>query len=464
MNERSIAKAAGAVSIGSLVVQAGGVLGQFLYAIWLTPADFGLWATASASVALVGSLINAGEANGYLAGRSIGISGPFRRATAFNYVLAAVGFLVAISYAVFVDMDVAVLIALLACGLPLRGRGAMLIAVFIKTRNQSRLISYQMVGTLARLLMGICVAAIWHSPLALALAYVTYSLVLVVLGHMWLTKTAPHLKSIRSDEAGSRTVRIDRGVHQFSQTLPHQIGYLTASIFASAQLLGLYFFAYQATSAISGVMASPLSKATMAELSKVDHNERVPLVWRFLVLMVGIVGLLVAIAGFILEPLSDLIGERWQDVLAPLVILLASLPARFVLPITEALYMVNARWRQSISINLVDTCGISLSAIVALVTLDGDVVVLAAAITLWKTVFGNFRALVSLAGRRLLTLWAIVVPNFLFVSIFALSVVQFGYFHLFAFLAVILIVSVQIFIFVFSILQQRKNRTKIHGT
>lgn len=464
MSEKNIAKAAGAVSIGSLIVQVGGVLGQLLYAFWLDPGDFGLWATASASVALVGSFLNAGEANAYLAGRALGVKGAFKRSGTFNYFLAALGSLIAIIYAVFFDMKIAILIVILVVGLPLQGRSSMLIASFIKTRSQAKLITFQAIATIVRLLVGVLVASIWMSAIALALAYVSYSVALAILGHLWIKRTAPYLLSLTSESAGSRSLRFDRAIHQFSQTLPNQIGYLTTSIFASAQLLGLYFFAYQATSAISGVLASPLSKATMSELSHVDKSQRIPVAWRFLVLVVASVSLLSSCISLMVQPLSGIVGEDWRPVLAPLVIMLASLPARFVLPITEALYMVNAKWRRSIWINLSDAGGIVLSTIIALVVLDGDVVVLAVAITLWKVIFGNTRAFFALPGRRILTAAVIILPNTLFVLVSSVSVIKLGYFHWLAFFVILLTSGIQLVVVYLSLRrsgEQKKSLAKL---
>lgn len=456
MSEKNITKTAGAVSIGGLIVQAGGALGQFLYVIWLTPADFGLWAAASAAVALVGSVTNAGEANAYLASRSSGISGPFRRSARFNYLLGAVGLLIAIFFAVFVDLRVAPLIAVLAFGLPLQGRAAMLVAVFIKTRSQSKLISYQVIGTLVRLSVGIFVAIIWQSPFALALSYISYSAIVVVLGNLWIKRFAPPLVTSPSEPSGSWSLRVDRAVHQFSQILPHQSGYLTTSMFASAQLLGLYFFAYQATSAISAVVGPPLSKATMAELTRVEKSERIPLVWRFLILVTALVALYAALVGLASQPVLGLIGERWAGVLAPLVILLSSLPARFILPVTEALFMVSAKWRRSTSINFMDAAGVALSAFIALVILEGDVAVLAACITFWQVGYGNIRAIFALPGHRVLTLITIVLPNTLVVVFFATSVMQLGYLHWIAFLCVLVITGAQLVVFVVSARRARQ--------
>ena len=447
MSERNISRAAGAVSLGSLLVQAGGVLGQFLYAIWLTPADFGLWATASASVALLGAFTNGGEANAYLAGKRLGISATFKRSQLINIVLAAVTTLLALIIAVIADPRVALLIVLLAIGIPLQGRGAMLVAVFIKVRNRSALIMFQAISTCFRLVVGVCVASIWQSPLALALAHLTYALVLVVIGQIWIKLHGASLLKASSASAGTWTLRIDRALHQVSQVLPHQIGYLTVSLLASAQLLGLFFFAYQATSAISGVLASPLSKATMSELSRVGRSQRVAIVSRFLILTIALVGTLTALVSVIVQPVSSLVGDTWQGVFAPFVILLASLPARFVFPVTEALYMVDGKWRRSMFINLLDAFGVATSAFIALKVLNGDVILLAVAITMWKVLYGNYRAFITLPGKRLIVIVAVIVPNTLFPVITAISVISLGYFHWIAFLTVVAIALFQLLLY-----------------
>jgi O-antigen/teichoic acid export membrane protein len=461
MIEKNIAKATGAVSLGSLIVQVGGILGQFVYAIWLTPSDFGLWAAASAAMALIGAFVNAGEANAYLAGKAAGVREPFKRSKYFNYFLAILGILLAVGYGMYVDYHVAILIVILAFGIPLQGRGAMLISMFIKVHHRSRLISFQAIATIVRLLVGVIVASIWHSSLALAFAYVTYSLVLVLLGQMWLHRKVPHLLAAESNPAGSVTLRVDRAMHQFSQTLPNQIDYLTISILASAQTLGLYFFAYQATSAVSGMLSSPLSKAMTSELSTVEPRERVPIVARFLVLVVAAVTLTTAFASLMLQPLSELLGSRWQDVVNPLVILLASLPARFVIPVTEALYMVSSYWRRSSAINLADAFGISIAVVISLLVLDGDIIVLVSFVTFWKVIFGNTRALLSLKGRRLFAFLTTVLPNTLTALLITISVDIHGALTVPAFACILGIAVLQLICFVFSL--KRDRRTRING-
>lgn len=419
MSEGSIVKGAASVTTGTVFVQLGGSLGQFVYAFWLTPEDFGVWATASASVALLGAFMNAGEANGYLAGGSFGLRGVLRNALRINAVLALIALGLSAVYCAAGNVKVAFLVLMLAVSLPLQGRASMFVAAFIKTRLHTELVLAQVLATLLRLSVGIAAAAIWHSPIALALALLANSSAMVVLTHLQARRRAPEILEVASEPASPWRLRIDRAIHQFSQTLPTQIDYLVVSLVATPQLLGLYFLAYQASAAISGLVAAPLSKTAMAELSRIPSDERFLVVGRLLLGILGVAGLLAAIGGFLALGAREVLPGRWVDVVAPFAILLASVPARFMAPISESLNMVNGKWRRSSVINGIDTCGTALMAVSAV---TGSVVVVSICIALWKGLFGCGRVLMALRGLRLSFIGLIVAPPLACISLTAWSV------------------------------------------
>ncbi|GAA3867383.1 hypothetical protein GCM10022275_16360 [Tessaracoccus defluvii] len=343
-----------------------------------------------------------------------------------NAALLVVGLVIGFGYLMVGDATVALLIGVIALDLPFQGRSAMYVAEFIKARRQGQLIVAQVIATLVRVSVGICVAALVGSSLALGLAMLANSIVMVAVGYLLGVKRGEGGGEAFSEAGPSLRFRAQLALHQVSQVLPSQVDYMVVAAAASPALLGAYFVSYQATGAISGVLAGPLSKATMSELQRVPPAERSGATFRVVLIVTSGMGLVAAALGVVVSQGMWLLPAKWADVGMPLTVLLASLPARFMTPLSEALNMVRSRWRRSTGINVIDTAGTALASLVAL---SGNIVYLAIAITVWKLVFGMARVLVALEGLRRPALGGIVLPALLGVLGTVFSVLRFGELH-----------------------------------
>src|ERR1700712_230480 len=67
---RGIVRGVATLSVGTVIVQSVAMLSQVIFAFWLTPAQFGYWASAGSLMVVLTALTNLGEVNGYLANPS----------------------------------------------------------------------------------------------------------------------------------------------------------------------------------------------------------------------------------------------------------------------------------------------------------------------------------------------------------------------------------------------------------
>lgn len=407
MSQPRIIRGAAGLTVGTLFVQAGGAVGQFIYAIWLTPQDFGVWATASASIFVLGALVNAGEVNGYLVEPASGLRDVLSRTRRINLVLCVLALSIAAIYALIGSIDVAAVTVILAVALPLQGRTDLLVAAFIKGRLNVQLVVAQIIATVIRLSVGIGAAWLWRSPIALGLAVLGYTMTMVLING-YQVKRHPSAVIMRGT-AGTPPLHLrrDRATHKVTQVLPAQIDYFLVSLIASQELLGIYYLAYQATSAITGVITGPLTRTTIAELSHIDGEQRTRVAGALLLQVTALSTIGVLVVTALASKLQPLIPESWAGVIVPFAILLAGVPARFLTPLGEALDIVNGRWRRSSALNLVDAAGTSLASLTAL---SGDVVLLSLAISVWKVLFGAGRGMMALEGGRRPAALGVVSP------------------------------------------------------
>src|ERR1700712_6137458 len=67
---RGVVKGVATLSVGTVLVQTVAMLSQVIFAFWLTPSQFGYWASAGSLMVVLTALTNLGEVNGYLANPS----------------------------------------------------------------------------------------------------------------------------------------------------------------------------------------------------------------------------------------------------------------------------------------------------------------------------------------------------------------------------------------------------------
>jgi len=89
------------------------------------------------------------------------------------------------------------------------------------------------------------------------------------------------------------------------------------------------------------------------------------------------------------------------------IVLCASLPARMMGPVMDALQQARDKWWQSTGFNALDAVG---TAAAALTAMSGDVLVLAAALSAWKILLSLFRTWIVLQDQTVLHRIALTLP------------------------------------------------------
>lgn len=375
------AGSAGAQLLGASVV--------FAVAAWLSPADFGRWAQATASMSILAALTNLGEVNAYLSSRTSDAHAARYFSVRWNLLLTALGFCYAAILAAVGQAEVGLLVVLVALNIPIAGDAALLYALHLRNNADARLVASMWASAVIR--FGVSVLAAWglDSPVALGLGMVTGS----------IAQSALLRTRIPRDTEGQRR-RSARatgawGVQSLSQVLPSQADYLVASTLTSPVVVGTYFIAYQATMAATAWLGLPLAKVSLSDFTMLESAQRITQAKRLsVVLVVGLGGASILVTLTALYIPTGWLGQDWVNVVPALGIIFSSLPARFLVPVADAMSLAAGRRNASILWNLGDASGTAVFAVAAV--LD-SAIALAVASVLWKVTFGIMRTLVTLA-------------------------------------------------------------------
>ncbi len=393
------------LSIGTAVARALAAVGQLLLAVWLTPTDFGYWAAATSVISVLTGLANFGEVNGYLSGQGGTFAQARRAILRVNTILAGSGAIIAALYWVDGNATVAALAAISALSIPLIGDAELMYSTGVKYKAYARVVAAQIAAAAAKIIVGVVIAAVFASPLAFAVSTVVFYLLMDAL----ILRRVPILTA---QEGGSTRVvpprtRLTWGVNSLFVTLPIQVGFIVAQFGASAEVLGLYFLAYQVSLGLSGLVSVPLARVALSSLAREDAGRRVPLSMELCRLFVFAVSGLAALVSLFTPLIGAVLGPEWTTAAPAVVILLASLAVRMMSPILDGLQQANNRWWQGTAFNAVDTAG---TAAAALMSFSGDLLLLVSAVALWKVLFGLVRAAWLLRSARRLPLMATLLP------------------------------------------------------
>lgn len=393
------------LSIGTAVARALAAIGQLLLAVWLTPTDFGYWAAATSIISVLTGLANFGEVNGYLSGQGGTFSQARRAILRVNAVLAGSGAIIAALYWLDGNVIVAALAAISALSIPLIGDAELMYSTGVKYKAYARVVGAQIVAAIAKIAVGVLIAALFASPLAFAVSTVVFYLLMDAL----ILRRVPSLTAAEVESARhvSARTRITWGVNSLFVTLPIQVGFIVAQFGASAEVLGLYFLAYQVSLGLSGLVSVPLARVALSSLARETPERRVPLSMELCRLFVFAVSGLAALVSLVTPFIGTVLGDEWTAAAPAVVILLASLAVRMMSPILDGLQQANNRWWQGTAFNAVDTVG---TAAAALVSFTGDLLFLVSAVALWKVLFGLVRAAWLLRSARRGPLLATLLP------------------------------------------------------
>lgn len=178
-------------------------------------------------------------------------------------------------------------------------------------------------------------------------------------------------------------------------------------------VLGLYFFAYQLTVAVSSLFTVGFSNVLLPALAKTEEGAaRQSAVERVLRTTAVMASPVAVSAGFVLPVvIVGIWGSKWLAAALPAEVLAVSLGARLLTPVAMAVYQVQGRWRSGALVGAVDGGLIVGAAIVG--SVSGEVATVAYAVALVRSVAalgeGILAArLVSLPTLR--TLRAVALP------------------------------------------------------
>lgn len=384
------------LSIGTLGVQAMSAVGQFVLAVWLQPIEYGYWATATSVLAILTGLVNLGEISGFLAGESASLSQASWSVLRINVVLALAGSLLAAAFLLRGNIIVGVLLLLASGNLVLLGESNLLYAAFVKSGQRRSLVTAQFVGAAIRLIVGVLVAWATSSAIAFALSMLAYTAVVVVILRIVYDRSgsSPALCPSKFLWRG----RTAWAAQSASQMMAGQTDYLVISVVGGPALLGMYFFCYQVTVALGAVLMVPLSRSTLSDLAGRSSPDREVVASQLLGYVLASVGLVCALAAIVAPLAAGFLPVEWQSAAPAIVMLLASMPARFVAPVTDAIQMAAGRWWKITRINVFDALGTGLAGMAAIL---GDVLLLSFVIVCWKVIAAVLRIGMGLSSTRL---------------------------------------------------------------
>lgn len=394
------------LSIGTIGTRGLAAVGQILLAFWLTPTEFGYWAAANSILAFVAGLANFGEVNGYLSGHGAHFAiarGVTRR---LNSLLTIGGLVIASAYAFAGRWEVAVLGSIVAITIPFQGESDLLYSASVKHGRFRKAVTAQFGAAVSKVAIGVIVAVTTHSALAIAISTFAYSLIMDV----WMYRVVGRQARGEPENRGAEIARSERlswAINSWMMTLPLQVGFVVGQFIASPHLVGLYFFSYQITLGISGVLSGPLAKVSLSTLGKAPEGQRTGLALDLSSFFGAALLAVCALGAMVAPPISPFISHEWLAAIPATVILVASLPIRMMTPVMDAYQQSQNRWWQSTAFNLADTIG---TALAALTLLTGSVTVLATALTAWKILLGIVRTWIVLRHASVWGRIALTVP------------------------------------------------------
>jgi O-antigen/teichoic acid export membrane protein len=392
------------LSAGTTIARGLSAVSQLALAFWLTPTEFGYWAAASSALTLLTGLANFGEVNGYLAGRNGTLSSTRRRVFALNGILVAAGLTVALVYYLNGAPEVAILAAIAAITIPLAGDSDLHYAAGVKFHVNRRVIVAQVTASAVKLVVGIAIAMLLHSALALAISMVTFYLTADIM----LIGIVTRLSKLADNPSGNVPVkhRISWAINSLAMSLPLQIGFLVAQFLASPHLLGVFFFAFQVTLGISGLIAAPLARVSLSALGEARAEHRLDIA----VKLSGVFGAgmlaVSAMIAMVLPLAAPFVSVQWVAAVPAIIGLVASLPTRIISPIMDAYQQSQNSWWQSTFFNLLAAAGMGAAA---LTSATGNIRILVLAVSGWLVIHGMARTWyvlrdASFAARMQLTL------------------------------------------------------------
>ncbi|MFI8632491.1 oligosaccharide flippase family protein [Microbacterium sp. NPDC077663] len=385
-----VLRGAVSLSVGTAAVRGLSAASQLVLAIWLLPAEFGLWAASLSSLTFFTSIANFGEVNGYLSGRSNSFRRLIRATRRQNAVLMAVALVAAIVVFLAAGAEGGVLALIIALSIPFQGEADVYYAAGVKVRAYAKLVIAQLVAASLKLLVGVGLAIWLGNALALAIPTLLYYVVQIALLRGLRKQVAE-----REENPEPVTIweRFSWAINSLVMTLPLQIGFFVAQFVTDKETLGLYYLAFQLSLGISGLLAVPLARVALSAFGEESGPGRVRLAVSLSQILGAAVTLAVAGLSAAVVFLGPIVPTDWRAAVPVAIVMMASLPIRLIGPVLEGYQQSNKQWWQSTVFNAIETVA---SALIALTLAQVDLVTFALILTAWRLLFGIVRMIVVL--------------------------------------------------------------------
>ncbi|MEW1979522.1 oligosaccharide flippase family protein [Citricoccus sp. NPDC079358] len=384
-------------------------LSSLVLVAWLSPEEFGLWASAVSACAVLVSLKNFGASQAYLAGVTGSLRRTRKRAALHNLCLALIALVIAGVYFSFGRADIALLVALVGLTIPLQGDADLLYSETVRQRKNATAVRAQGIAALLKGGVGIAIAILTGSVAALAVSTIAYHFIVEVLLLSVAKKERNSVEKTATDSVIRSSARVSWAINAMLLSLPLQIPFLVAQFVASAEQVGILYIAFQVSLGISGMVAVPLNRVALSTLASVKDHLRARLAVDLGGVFVAGTTLLCAVISITGILLQDVLPDQWQTAVLPSVMLLASLPVRILTPIVDGLQQAQGKWWQGSTYSGIDLLGTGLATLVAA---TGDLVLTALALSVWKILLGLTRSSLLLrnaGGVRLAALQTVTV-------------------------------------------------------
>ncbi|MFG2108118.1 oligosaccharide flippase family protein [Micromonospora chersina] len=371
----------------SAVSRALSAVSVLLLALWLSPADFGYWASAYSAMWVVLSMVNFGEVNAYLSGHGSDFATTRRSTFRMNLLLTAIAGAISGVYLLAGNTDVGVLGLFIAASVPLTGDSDLLYAAAVRHKKYRAVLVSQVGSAVVKLGVGVLLAAWTDSAIAIAIATLVYYAAQEIV--LWPV-VARAAKRVEPPSKGVITTRqrFAWAANSYFMALPVQAALFVAQFLATPYVLGVFYLAFQATLSVSGVLVPSIARVSLSTFAASSPLQRVRAARRLTAIFGAALLAIAALAGLVGPFAMRLFGEDWAVALPVAVILLASLPMRIMGPILDAYQQSDNRWWQSTAFSVADTV---LTALAATTALMGNVLALASAVSLAKVTLGAVR-------------------------------------------------------------------------
>ncbi len=394
------------LSSASAISRIIAALSTLLLAIWLSPAEFGYWAAANSAMAIAMAFVNFGEVNGYLSGHGGNFKTTRRATMRGNLLLTAVAIAIAAGYFIAGNTTVGTLSLVIAATIPLVGDSDLLYAAGVKHKQLVRVTLAQVIAAVVKLGLGVLLAWLTGSAIAIALSTLAYYVAIEAIQLVRIPRTALRDEPTDVVHPPARA-RVKWAVNSFFMTLPVQVAFLVAQFLASPEVLGVFYLAFQASIAVSGVLVPAISRVSLSTFAATHPDQRA--VSAYTIASTFGAALLFIAPAVLLVSLyfGGILSSEWRTALPTAVILLASLPIRIMGPILDAYQQSHDLWWQSTTFNIIDTV---LTGVAATTAVFGNVLILAAAISLAKMTLGIVRIIWVFKGDSPVFWLGLIVP------------------------------------------------------